>query len=35
MAWIGIGMAIVVSTLATRHPEEGTVDEPGEVRPRR
>ncbi len=34
MAWVGIGMAIVVSTLATRRPE-GTTDEPGEIRPRR
>ena len=34
MAWVGIGMAIVISTLATRRPE-GTVDEPGEIRPRR
>jgi hypothetical protein len=34
MAWIGMGMAIVVSTLASHRPE-GTVDEPGEVRPRR
>jgi hypothetical protein len=34
MAWIGIGMAIVVSTLGARRPE-GTVEEPGEIRPRR
>ena len=34
MAWVGIGMAIVVSTLATRRPD-GIVDEPGEIRPRR
>ena len=34
MAWIGIGMAIVVSTLTTRRPD-GVVDEAGEVRPRR
>ncbi len=34
LAWVGIGMAIVVSTI-TRHHPEGTVEEPGEVRPRR
>ncbi len=34
VAWIGMGMAIVVSTLATRRPE-GVVDEPGEIQPRR
>jgi uncharacterized membrane protein len=34
MAWVGVGMAIVVSTLGSRRPE-GTVDEPGEIRPRR
>jgi hypothetical protein len=33
-AWVGIGMALVVSTLVSRRPE-GTVDEPGEIRPRR
>ena len=34
MAWVGIGMAIVVSTLVARRPED-TVDEPGEIQPRR
>lgn len=34
MAWVGMGMALVVSTLASQRPE-GAVDEPGEVRPRR
>ena len=34
MAWVGIGMAIVVSTLATQR-SEGTHDEPGRIRPRR
>ena len=34
MAWVGIGMAIVMSSLGTRR-TEGTVDEPGEIRPRR
>jgi hypothetical protein len=33
VAWVGIGMAIVVSTLATTRPD-GTVDEPGEIKPR-
>jgi hypothetical protein len=34
VAWIGMGMAIVVSTLASQRPES-TVDEPGEIQPRR
>lgn len=34
MAWVGIGMAIVVSTLGSRRPQ-GTADEPGKIRPRR
>lgn len=33
MAWIGMGMAIVVSTLATRRPDAEA--DSGEVRPRR
>ena len=32
-AWIGIGMAIVISAPAARHPEPG--DGAGEIRPRR
>jgi len=33
MAWIGLGMAIVISTLATRRPD--AEPDAGEVRPRR
>ncbi len=33
LAWVGIGMAIVISTLATRRPE--ATEEHGQIRPRR
>jgi hypothetical protein len=34
MAWVGMGMAMVMSSLATHHPD-GTIEEPGEIQPRR